>query len=185
MTAMDTFPEDEKRWFMHIGYLAQNWAGVETTLDGIVRQLHVHHGGTKFEPTLPQAFNRKRTFIRKAFANDPNLAEFSGWLESLLDTATRLADIRHWALHSGWVTEGADTATLNRYSRSDPLKWEQQKFTLDEIYNAGADCAGLTLMLTSFGQVAFGLITKEQLVEHLRKLSSQMGAPLAFDDPAG
>lgn len=185
MTAMDTFPEDEKRWFMHIGYLAQNWAAVETTLDGIVRQLHVHHGGEKFEPTPPQAFNRKRTFIRKAFADNPNLAEFSGWLETLLDTATRLAEIRHWALHSGWVTEGETTATLGRYSKSEPLKWEQQKFTLDEIYAAGVDCAGLCLMLTWFGQVAFGLMTKEQLIEHFRELGSKMGTSFPLDELKG
>lgn len=167
---------------MHVGYLAQNWAAVETTLDGIVRQLHVHHGGEKFEPTPPQSFNRKRTFIRKAFAADPDLAEFSGWLETLLDTAARLADIRHWALHSGWVTEGSTTATLSRYSKSKPLRWEQQKFTLDEIYRAGEECAGLSVILTWFGQVAFGLMTKEQLVEHLRELSSQLGTPLSFDE---
>jgi len=181
---MDAFPEDEKRWFMHIGYLAQNWAGVETTLDGIVRQLHVHHGGHKFEPTPPQAFKRKRTFIRKAFADRPELAEHKGWLETLLDTATRLAEIRHWALHSGWVTEGAENVTLNRYSKDDPLKWEHHKLTLDELYAAGEECAGLMLRLTWFGQVAFGIMTKEQLIENLSELSSEIGAPLPSDDPS-
>ncbi|MBZ9854296.1 hypothetical protein LB566_10810 [Mesorhizobium sp. CA13] len=184
MTAMDTFPENDKRWFMHIGYLAQNWAAVETTLDGIVRQLHVHYDGEKFEPTLPQAFNRKRTFVRKAFAEHPDLAQFSGWLETLLETATRLSEVRNWALHSGWVTEGATSATLNRYSRNNPLKWENQKFTLEQMYAAGEDCAGLMLMLTWFGQRAFGAMTEEQLVEALHQLSSQLGASIPSDDPA-
>ncbi|PBC02520.1 hypothetical protein CK220_20645 [Mesorhizobium sp. WSM3860] len=169
---------------MHIGYLAQNWAGVETTLDGIVRQLHVHYGGQKFELTPPQAFKRKRTFIRKAFADRPELAEHTGWLETLLATATRLAEIRHWALHGGWVAEGSTTVTLNRYSKDDPLKWEQQKFTLDELYAAGEECAGLVLMLTWFGQVAFGIMTKEQLIESLGELGSKIGVPLPSDDPA-
>ncbi|MES0108361.1 hypothetical protein [Mesorhizobium sp. M0013] len=184
MTGMDTFPEDDKRWFMHIGYLAQNWAAVETTLDGIVRQLHVYYGGAKFEPSPPQAFNRKRTLIRKTFAEHPDLAGFSEGMAKFLDDATRLAEIRHWALHSGWVTEGAEDVTLNRYSRSEPLKWEQQKFTLDEIFAAGAECGGLSLSLTWFAQRAFGIMTEEQLIEFFRKLSSQLGTPFPDEDPA-
>ncbi|MER9496040.1 MULTISPECIES: hypothetical protein [unclassified Mesorhizobium] len=184
MTDMDTFPEDDRRWFMHIGYLAQNWAAVETTLDGIVRQIHTQYGGVRGELEPPQAFNRKRTYIRKAFAAHPALVGFSEGMEGLLDTATRLAEIRHWALHSGWAESDAATTMLRRYSRAEPLKLEERQFSIDDIYAAAVECASLMLTLSLFGRRAFGLMTQEQIEEFISKFAGQVGTPLPSDDPA-
>lgn len=185
MTGMDALPEVEKRWFMHVGYLAQNWAGVEVILDGIVRQAYVHYEGHKLEPSPPVAFNRKRTFLRKAFAAHPKLAPYSTGLEGMLDTASKLADIRNWTMHSGWADTQPHNALLARYQRSNPLQWEEQTFSLDEIFDAAVECGTLMLALTFFAEIAFGLKTKEEQEQFFRELAGQLGIPLPSDDPAG
>lgn len=185
MSDMDKFPETEKRWFMHVGYLAQNWAGVETMLDGHVRHIHVHYDGAKIEQEPPQSFNRKRTYLRKAFARHPKLKEHAEAANSLLDEATRLAEIRNWTLHSGWSKMDPDNALLGRYSRSERMLWEQQEFTIDDIYKAAADSVSLAFALSFFGQFAFGLQTQEQIEQVLREITGKLGAPFPGDDPAG
>ena len=169
---------------MHVGYLAQNWAAVETFLDDFVRQLHVHYGGLPDYPEPPQAFKRKRTYIRKAFAAHPDLAPYSSGLNDLLDTASRLAEVRHKALHSAWGEFDATVATLSSYSRSEPLVREWHKITIDEIFKAAVECAQLAFVLSFFGQRAFGKITGEQVEQALGELASKFVTTLPSDDPA-
>ena len=185
MSSMDSFPEIEKRWFMHVGYLAQNWAAIETVLDNIVRQLHVHYDGQRIEPSPPQSFKRKRTFIRKVFAGHPALNEHSESLAELLETATRLAAIRHWALHSGWAETNMDDALLGRYKASDPLRWEQQRFSLEEIFQAAVESAKLAFVLTLFSQRAFSIKPPDEIDRLLDGLDTQIEAAVVRRDPTG
>jgi hypothetical protein len=180
---MDAFPEGEKQWFMHIGYLAQNWAAVESELDGMARQLHVHYDGHLIVAEVPMAFIRKYKFIRKAFAAHPKLAEFSDRCQPLLEEAKRLAETRHWALHSGWVESDQKEALLRRYSKSDPLSFEDKRFSLDEIYQAAVDCGWLTMNLSFFGQVAFGLKSQEEVDELISGLINKITPTIPSGDP--
>jgi hypothetical protein len=180
---MDSFPETEKRWFMHVGYLAQNWAAVELMLDGIARQLHVHYGGEKLERSPPQPFTQKKKFLRRAFGAHPKLRRFSSELNTLLETATRLAEIRHWTLHAGWADTQADAALLRRYRREDPLRLEQQSFSLEEIYSAATECATLAFSLNLFAQEAFGLRTRVEIEQLLSDLSSQINSSEPSEAP--
>lgn len=184
MSDMDAFPEDEKRWFMHIGYLAQNWAAVEGALDGMTRQLHVHYDGHLIATEVPLAFSRKYKFIRKAFASHPKLINFSDRCQLLLDEAKRLADIRHWALHSGWVESDQNDALLRRYSKNEPLTLEDKRFSLDDIYQAAAGCGWLTINLTFFGQLAFGLKSQEEVDQLITELISKITPTLPSGDPS-
>lgn len=182
MSGMDTFPEDEKRWFMHVGYLAQNWAAVETILDGVIRELHTNYDGHLIEPSPPQALNRKIKYARKAFAAHPKLQPHSPEINLLLETATQLAGVRHWTLHSGWAASDANSALLRRFSRAEPMQLEAREFTIEEVFKAATDCGGLTLSLSFVTQRAFGLITAEQINEFFSKLIGASGTPLPRDD---
>ncbi|WP_420408887.1 hypothetical protein [Hoeflea sp.] len=173
MSDMDKFPEDEKRWYMHVGYLAQNWAAVETTLDGIIRELHMKYDGHLVEPSPPHALNRKTKYVRKVFAAHPKLQPHSSGINSLLELTTRLAAVRHWTLHGGWVASDANSAMLKRFSRSEPMRLEGREFSIDEIFKAAKDCGSLTVSLSFFAQHAFGLITAKEINEFFRKLAGE------------
>jgi hypothetical protein len=183
MTGMDKFPDDEKRWFMHLGYLAHNWAALDHSLDGIVRQLHATFDGSKIESEPPQSFNRKRTYIRKAFAVHPNLAQFAEGMSEFLEEATRLSEIRHWALHSGRADSG-ETATLNRW-RKAKMEHEQREVSIQEIFDAALQCASLTLTLNLVIHFYFGFKTREEVEKLVGEITGKLGTPLPSDDPAG
>jgi hypothetical protein len=180
MTGMDTFPEDDKHWFMHLGYLAQTWAALEHSLDGIARQLHADYDAKKLEQ-LPISFNRKRDYIRRVFANHPNLVQFSETMNGLLDTATRHSEIRNWALHSGMVDSG-DFATFNRWRKAE-LKHERRELSPQELYDAAVGCASLTLTLGLVARYFFGLQTREEVQKLLSEITGKLGTPFPGDEP--
>jgi len=182
MTDMDTFPEEEKRWYMHLGYLAQTWAALEHSLDGIARQLHAHYDADKTEQ-IPISFNRKRDYIRRVFGKHPNLIQFSESMNGFLETATRYSEIRNWALHSGIVDSG-DTAMFNRWRKKE-LKHEQRELSLQELYETAAGCGSLTLTLALVTKLFFGLQTREEVEKLVGEIIGKFGTVPSSDDVTG
>lgn len=172
MTDIENFPEDYKFNLMHLGYLAQNWATLEIILDGIVRHTYVYYEGDRFEPSPPQAFKRKQKYIRKIFSEHKDLVCFSTRMNDLLETAGKLAEIRHWALHSGWAESDSATSILSRYNRSDFLKWETKKFSNHELYAAAIECAKISIIISTISNLAFNLITNQQFDELIHEFNN-------------
>lgn len=183
---MDSFPEEDKRWYMRVGYLAENWAALELFLDMIVRTLYVKYGGDRVEPSVPQALNRKLRFARKMFLENKVLNERAPAMGETFDEIQRLADIRNWALHGNRVEADGDLLKLSRFVRgAAPGAMERITMSLDDIYEAACDCASLSVTLYFTGSLAFGLKTQEDVEQFLSKLARQLGTDFPSSDPAG
>ncbi|MEX6505642.1 hypothetical protein [Jiella sp. M17.18] len=162
MTQIDDFSEEDKRWLMHLGYLAQTWATLEHCLDGIVRQLNAGYDAHRVDP-VPISFSSKRKYIRKIFRTHPALVQFSEGVDEILDSASRHSEIRNWALHSGMVGNG-DAAIFNRWQKAES-KHEQRSLSTEDVYAAATGCASLAMSLGILAPYFFGFQTVEQLDE--------------------
>ncbi len=182
MSPIDTLPEADKRWLMHIGYLAQTWAALEHSLDGIARQIHAHYDTEKVEP-VPISFNRKRDYIRRMLARHPKLVEFSKGINEILDAATTHSEVRNWALHSGMAGID-DTVTFNRWRKAE-LAHEQRALSLQEVYEAASGCASLTLALGILGRYIFGFQSRQETEKLLGEVASKLRTPFPGNKPAG
>ncbi len=174
VSGVDELPEEDKRWYMHVGFLAENWAGAEAMLDFIVATLHAKYDGDAIEASPPEALNRKIKFVRKVFSRHPDLIAHSGPMNELLEQATELAQIRHWALHGNRVDNSEKTATLSRLVKGDRKKLERVRISTEQLYHAAMDSGGLGIGLHLTSSIAFGRIKAEDLEDLFRQFACKL-----------
>ena len=92
--------EDFTGFCMAIGYIAQNWAMLEQTLDAWIAMIYHDIGGRKrVDPKLPRNFLGKTRFLRKAFNALEPLKPFAKEVIPILDKANNMSPKRNDLIH--------------------------------------------------------------------------------------
>jgi hypothetical protein len=161
----------DEEFFGAIGRLTISWGHLELGLDGMVEILYKGCEGNRIEAEVPQALQRKITFLRKVFKTLP-IGEVA-LLEYLnvLDRIQAAAQSRHDVIH-GIVVEHAEhsgEATIVRITRNKgQITKRKVKITTLSILKAAREAQKLS-------RITLGWMVKIHQLIH--ELAQQQKSP--------
>lgn len=164
-------PDSWKTFYGLLGLLTATWADAEWAFDCIILQVHSEYGGSKIEPEIPQSFNRKPRYLRKAFASHPALQPHQDRLEELLLEATEVAELRHWCVHGIYSEIPEDgPMVLSKIARGGTPALQQRTMTFADIELTANRAVALGINVVLFGIGSVGIMPQDQADDLVRKL---------------
>lgn len=146
-----SFPE---RYLLALGSVTLSWAMSELALNNIVGLVFHAHGGHRSEKDIPRtAYNRKEKYVRRAFSENDNLAQFAPLLIPILDEMNRLSEERHWCIHGVALNlhSATDSVTHTKYDVINNLYRENaREFDLEDMSRLVEDIVALSQRLADF-----------------------------------
>ncbi|MER9163563.1 hypothetical protein [Mesorhizobium sp. M0715] len=179
-------PEDKRDTFTAIGLLTVGWASAECALDFIIRYVHELYDGNQVAPVPPVSFKGKPPYLRKAFADHPDLASHLPRLNELLEEAWQIAEQRHWCIH-GLVElrTSSEAFPISKIIHGKNHRQDKREFTVPKIEFVAERAMALSLNLFFFGVQTVGIMPKDEANKFVRELLSQYSAALPEGEPFG
>lgn len=179
---IDEIPEEWKRAYLALGLLAANWASVEFALDHMINTVHVQFDGDKIEPERPRSFNRKPTYLRKAFAAHEGLAPHLPDLDRLLNEASNIAEQRHWCLH-GFLdlrNRSGPFSVIKVVHKGSP-RTELRSFSVESMTTLAERALALSVNLLFFGVSTIWVEGQDDLNQVIREFLGKDRTALPSD----
>ncbi|RWE99022.1 hypothetical protein [Mesorhizobium sp.] len=172
-------PEDRRNTFAAIGLLTVCWASAEYAMDFVIRYVHERYEGNQVAPVPPISFKGKPPYLKKVFANHPDLAEHLPQLTELLEEAWQIAEQRHWCIH-GSIDLRADATSfpISKIIHGKEHRQDTRKFTVKQIEKLAGRASALSLNLFFFGVQTVGIMPKDEADKLVRELLRKYSAAL-------
>ncbi|MBZ9960834.1 hypothetical protein [Mesorhizobium sp. BR1-1-14] len=171
-------PENMRDTFTTIGLLTVGWAAAEYALDFIIRYAHEFYEGKQIAPVPPLSFKGKPPYLRKTFANHPELAPHLPKLNELLEEASQIAEQRHWCIHGMVDLRAGPKIPISKIIHGKEHRQDRREFTVHQIEMLHARAMTLTLNLFFFGVQTVGIMPKDEANKLVREFLRKHRASL-------
>jgi hypothetical protein len=150
--------------FPYVGKVAVTWSSAENSMDMLVALVFQSAPDRPNEPEIPQAFERKAKYLRKAFGNAAVMKPFEAQGRNAVDFMLAASEQRHALIHG--VLLGYDQKNKGyEFSKLDLPKDENKKrikhyerrvvFTLDALETLANSLVRVDRDLTEIAERVF------------------------------